>query len=260
MCRGFNLSSDIQRFSEADFANMKGFADEPTLNQFVESIGGQRLDKRHPNLTFPNADYIFDKDKVIIELKILETEFGKTDQFREKLRIVNARQIKKHGKTPLSLDPKVALDYIKEFVELFRAPIARIIKKANSQLRETKVQLGYDDYEGVLLLVNDGFRELPPRPMMATMARILNGAYTSVSAAIYLTNHFVIAPGDEYGRIMWVPMYSDTASDKLSPFINDLGRQWFDYCKSRGLLDDHVEGPDVPLTGYRAAGTSFPIT
>lgn len=72
----------VEWLSEDDLAQMKSCADESTFNAFVVSVGGQRIDTLHPNLTFLNADYIFPDEKIIIELKTLETEVHKTDQFR----------------------------------------------------------------------------------------------------------------------------------------------------------------------------------
>lgn len=250
----------VEWLSEDDLAQFKSCADENTFNDFVESVGGQRIDTLHPKLNFPNADYVFPDEKVIIELKTLETEVQNTDQFREKMGIVHRKLYAKYRKTPLALDPKVTAEYLKAFIELFRAPLARIVKKANSQIKSTKQNLNYADYQGILLLVNDSLKELPPRLILATLARILNGSSSSIRAMIYLTNHYVVIPGDEYGRVLWVPLYADAEGDGLVDFVNRLGAQWFDYCESLGQpSDDRQAGPDISLEGSRAAGSSFPI-
>lgn len=250
----------VKWLSEEELAQSKSCADEKTFDAFVTTVGGQRLDVLHGNLRFPNADYIFPAEKVIIELKTLEAEVSDSDQFREKMRIVNRRLYRKYNKSPLSLDPQVSAQYLKAFIELFRAPLARIVKKANSQIKSTKQNLGYPDHQGILLLINDNLRELPPRLMLATLARILNGSCSSVRAMIYLTNHYILIPGDEYGRILWVPLYADAEGDGLAEFVNWLGAKWFDYCESLGRpSDDRQAGPDISLAGSRAAGSDFPI-
>lgn len=250
----------VDWLSEDDLAQMKSCADENTFNAFVVSVGGQRIDTLHPKLTFLNADYIFPAEKIIIELKTLETEVQKTDQFREKMGVVHRKMHEKFNKTPMSLDPDVSAEYLKAFIELFRAPLARIVKKANSQIKSTKQNLSYADHQGILLLINDSLKELTPRLMLATLARILNGSCSAIRAMIYLTNHYVVMPGDEYGRVLWVPLYADAEGDGLVDFVNRLGAQWFDYCDSLGQpSDDRQVGPDISLEGSRAAGTSFPI-
>lgn len=247
--------------TEADLATFKGSANEANWDAFVKSVGGEKISDLHPNATFENADYLFRERKVVVELKILETEFGNTEQFREKLRIFSERSFQKWGKSPLSLDSAVTGDYLKGFLELFRSPLARIAKKANRQIRSTKENISLEDHLGVWLLVNDNFRELPPTLMLGTLGRILNGSCSSIDAVIYLTNHYIVIPGDEYGRVLWAPLYSPSAPDGLQEFVNWLGREWFDFAETLGdPSDDRLEAETFSLAGSRAAGSKFPIS
>lgn len=258
--RGSGDLSD-KLLTEEDLAALKACADEKNWDLFISRYGGSRLDRLHSNLVFENCDYIHNGPEVLIELKVIETEFGKTEQFREKARVLARKIQRKWGKSPLSLDPDVQLDYLKNFIGLFRAPLARIVKKANRQIRTTKTELSLSDHKGVLVLVNDNFKELPPRLVLSTLGRILNGAYSSIDAVVYLTNHYVVIPGDEYGRILWAPLYSPDAPGWLVDFIDDLGKHWFDYCESNGVSsDDRQAGPDISVEGARAAGSKFPIS
>lgn len=250
----------VEWFSEHDLAQFRGCANEPTFDAFVERFGGTRIDALHRDLDVQNADYMFAREKVIIELKILETEVGNTQQFREKMTVASRRIYSKYRKTPLALDSEIFAEYLKAFIDLYRTPLARIVKKANAQIKSTKQNLGYSDHQGILMLVNDGLKELPPRLMLATLARILNGSCSSIRAMIYLTNHYVVLPGDEYGRVLWVPLYADAERDGLVDFVNGLGKAWFDYCEQLGQpSDDRQAGPDISLEGSRAAGSAFPI-
>jgi hypothetical protein len=254
-------ANGVKWLSEDELAQLKGCANELTFNAFVEHLGGHRIDSLHPSPDVQNADYIFPQNKIIIELKTIENEVGSTEQFRQKVTVVHRKLYKKYKKTPLSLDPEVSAEYLKAFIELYRAPIARIVKRANAQIKSTKQNFGYDEYQGILLMVNDGLRELPPRLMLGTLGRILNGAYSSIRAVVYLTNHYVIIPGDEYGRILWVPLYADAEGDDLVDFVDWLGKSWFDYCEHLGQpSDDRQAGPDISVKGSRAAGSKFPIT
>lgn len=239
----------------------KGCADEPTLDRFVESIAGMKISTLYPHAAFENADYLFAADKVLIELKILGTEFGETEPFRTKLDELNQRITTKWGRSPLSLDPYVATDYLRGFIDLFRPILARVAKKANRQLRETKKRLGLDDHRGILLCVNDNFRELPPAYILQAFGRILNGAYSSVDAMIYHTNHYVAIPGSDDAHLLWAPLYSEAAPAALVDFVNTLGRKWFDFCeRTHGPFDTKRETDCLPgMIHVKAIGSKFPL-
>ena len=247
--------------TEQEMEAMRGCATEPNFDIFVRELGGHKVSDLHPNPAFENADYVFHDQKVIIELKILETEIGSTHQFREKARILEAKVVKKHGHS-LPFHPQGMADFLMGFIGLFRAPLARIVKKANRQIRSTKTNLGYEDYCGVFLVVNDALRELPPRFVMLTINRILMGAHSSIDVFIYVTNHYVILPDDEYGRLLWYPIYSGREPDSLPDFVNWLGGKWTDYCARYGLPnDDPRKTEDITtIIGSRAAGSKFPLT
>jgi hypothetical protein len=127
-------------------------------------------------------------------------------------------------------------------------------------MRETKSKLKLDDYNGVLLCVNDDFRELPPQVIMGIISRILLGSYSSIDAFIYLTNHYVQIPGMDTPCILWAPAYADTAPDTLVRFVNYLGKKWFDLCEQmHGPFEFRQETPNVSVIfGARALGTNFP--
>lgn len=83
----------VEWLSEEELAQAKSCADEKTFDTFVESVGGHRIDGLHPNPGVLNADYVFPADKVIIELKTLETEIQNTHQFQAKMQVVHRQAI-----------------------------------------------------------------------------------------------------------------------------------------------------------------------
>ncbi|RYZ42960.1 MAG: hypothetical protein EOO71_05545 [Myxococcaceae bacterium] len=231
---------------DTDWASERGNANEPNLDRFIESIGGIKISTLHTNAKFENADYLLPADKVIIELKILETDFVDTDEFLSKLNDLNYRIFAKWGASPMSMNPDVMRDFVNGFIELFRAPLARIAKKANRQIRTTKEQLKLHDHRGVFLCVNNNLRDLSPTAVLQTFGRILNGSYSSIDAMVYLTNHYVTIPQSDHAHLLWSPMYSKTAPDSLSESINNLGRKWFDFCeREHGPFDSRYEGPTI---------------
>lgn len=208
---------------EVDYSTQKGVADEKSFDVVVERFGGERIDTLIKRKGVKQADYLFRAQKVVAEHKFLETEFGHTPEAEKKLDAIFSK-----------FSPNEEGDYPPElFNELrgvLRAPLQRIIKKANTQIRDTKQELALVGYEGVLLLVNDNFRAPPPALVIGLVSDILSqGLYKSIRAVVYITNHFVELSDDPNALLLWVPMYSDKASDDLAPFVNDLGRLHGDY-------------------------------
>ncbi len=97
---------------------------EQTFDRFVKNFGGQKISDFLPgNPTFQNADYLFPKEKVVAELKTLQTDFGVKDSFRKK-QIELAKTYLSQGKMPFSAifnsheQPKY---YVKDLLRLFRS-------------------------------------------------------------------------------------------------------------------------------------------
>lgn len=188
---------------EVDWSTAKGPADEFNIRRFIESVGGVWIDQKYPNPDFENADFLFEEMQVLIELKILETEFGQHPNFEKKLISLGAKTALRFGLGPfLRGEGKAGVAYQKGLLELFRAPLARIIKKASSQIKTTKTELGLSQAKGVLWCVNDNFRQVRPTTVVGLLSRILGGSGSGIDAFVYLTNHYVEFPDDHYARIV----------------------------------------------------------
>ena len=243
-----------ENFKNTDWATAKGIADEATLSRFIQSLGGKRFDEIVPNPPFENADFCFSEHKVVIELKILEKEFYKTQEFEKKRNALLQRWVKEKGLRGPLLGQPYPKEFLQDFDNLLRPPLAGIVKKANRQIKTTKEYLQIPDASGVLLCVNDNLRDIPPQQMMRLFCRILNGDCSSITAIVYLTNHYVLVPGNAYANLLWTTAYSENAPDTLPDWINWLGRQWGLFIeKETGPLDSKIETPDgTILAGSRA--------
>lgn len=232
-----------------DWANSRGIATERNIDRFISSVGGARIDEQFQQPTFENADYIFDQQRVIIELKILETEFGETAPFLAKEQAIHEEVAKNFSfREIIRLENAVQQFYARKKLELYRAPLSRITKKANRQIRETKKILKSGDFRGILWLVNDNFREVEVDLVFGTMCRILNGANSEIRALIYVTNHYVDIPDNNYANFLWVPAYADHAADDLPDFVNWLGSKWHDFVEAEmGPFDQRLTGPNIPI-------------
>jgi hypothetical protein len=211
---------------------------EATWDEFVQSIGGERISSllsKPPD--FENADYFFENSGVVAELKEIVTEFSRAPAFRNGFDGLMKQLIRENPAWKPSLFggrggyPKW---FYPAFVRLFRPPISRVLKKANRQIRETKLYLGQSNPTGVLLFVNDGFTTLGPGWIQALASSLLVDSYRSIDCFVYITvNRYVIFQGSDVPRLVWVPSYSDRADNSLHQFINELGQRWIKFLEGK---------------------------
>lgn len=239
---------------DTKWSEAKGIANEATLNRFIETVGAKRFDTIVPSATFENADYYFPEHKIIAELKILENEFYKTAEFQKKVTALLERHVKEKGMRGPLLGERYSEEFIREFNDLFRPPLANIAKKANRQIRATKEHLNIPDANGVLLCVNDNLRGLPPMAMMQLFGGILNERYSSITAMVYLTNHYIHVPGNSYANLLWAPQYRGNAPDSLVQWVNWMGREWGLFIEQETVpFDNKIEtNNDSILIGSKA--------
>jgi hypothetical protein len=107
-----------------------------------------------------------------------------------------------------------------------------------------------DAFRGILFLVNDGLREVSSELVLSIMCRILMGANSHIRALVYITNHYVHIPGNEYANLLWVPVYADPDADDLPEFVDWLGSAWSDFLEvEMGPFDVRHKGPDLSIAG-----------
>lgn len=208
---------------EIDYSQRRGIADEPHWNKFVLTAGGEPVGPHIKRQGIRNADYMFPTAKVIVELKVLQTEFAHSKETLQKVDELIA-------KYP-DMDPDDRTKPLRrELLMLLRKPLQRMINSANRQIKETKQELGLADWSGITVCVNDGFRSAPPLLVLGLLAHVLSKtSYSNTDALIYQTNHYVELPSSPYAHLLWYPTYSDRASGGLVEFVNDLGRKWRQY-------------------------------
>jgi hypothetical protein len=225
-----------------DYSKLRGCATEEHWDVFVQEIGGERLTERFPNPNFPNADYIFAEQKVVVEFKTIQTEFGNSSKF-EKANIEFCENFVRFGEKGIP-----TLASYRRILKMIHRPISATAKKANLQIRETKKSLSLEGWSGLMILVNDNFRRATPNMVQRVLAQALNGSMSSIDGAIYLTNHFVEFPGNPYACLVWSPTYSENCDPLLPDFVNELGQKWYCYCeKVLGEFAYHIESDNLTL-------------
>lgn len=223
---------------------------EATWAEFITMVGGKRVADLVPDSpNFHNADFLFEDLGAILELKEIETEFLRTEAAQRRFEGLLDRLLKEDPTCrPLLCggEGRYPAWFGKEFVRLARPPLLRVLKKANLQIRETKVFFGIDKPCGVLILVNDGFTGLAPDLIQALVCNALVHAYSSIDCFLYATvNRYVEIVGSNVPSLIWNPSYSDRAEDQLVAFIDDLGRKWYNFLKSKiGPFTSRLETGD----------------
>ncbi len=222
---------------------------EATFDRFIELVGGARVGSivgQTP--AFANADYVFSEKQFVLELKELTTDWPLLEDYQQKINDLwlkcanDGRVTARH----LAGDLQLPRDVRRDFLQLLRKPIKRILEKANRQIRDTHENLRHQSGEGILLLVIDGLRSVAPQFLMALVAKILLHDYSSITGIVLITvNEYIDVPDDDFARLIWIPSYQERASDNLVDFVDDLGRKWFDFIEREiGGFDDRIEGPN----------------
>ncbi len=228
---------------------------EKSWNEFITSAGGQcisELISKTPD--FENADYIFSQAGVIAELKEIETDFAKTSGVRKRIEKLWERVVIEDPTwrpLPLGGDGKWPDWYYKEYFSILKKPLARILEKANSQIRSTKKHFDLPQASGVLLFVNDGFISYSPNFIRGMISDVLTRSYSSIDCFIYLTvNRYVSVQESAMAHLIWAPVYSANADDTLVCFIDDLGKKWFNFLEKKiGPFDLRTETDEDILRG-----------
>lgn len=222
---------------------------EETFDRFIESAGGMRVSTLVGQApAFANADYVFSSQQVVIELKELTTDWPQLKEYQQKISDLWLRcelagrvtELHASGKLPIPRDVR------REFLQLLRKPIKRVLEKANRQIRQTHENLQHKAGLGIVLLVIDGLLTVAPQFLMVLVSKILLHDYSSINGIVLITvNEYVDIPGDEYARLLWWPNYQETAPDSLVEFVDNIGRSWFTLLeKEIGGFDDRISGPD----------------
>ncbi|MFZ6644410.1 hypothetical protein ACO0LO_01730 [Undibacterium sp. TJN25] len=211
---------------------------EATWRDFVRSIEGSVIeDLVPPPRDFQNADFLFPKDAVVAELKEIHTEFSQSTSFKKGLHLLMTRLVKEKPEWRPALlggDGTYPDWFPREFARIFRPALGRILKKANSQIKETKEKFNITSPTGVLLLVNEEFTSIDPTLICALVCDILANSYSSISAMVYVTvNRYVKIPGSNEPKLLWVPCYAPNAGNELVNFINTLGAKWGDFLEEK---------------------------
>lgn len=184
---------------------------EDAMRHVVRMLGGRVLSDSLPkDPGFNNADFVFDQEKVVLELKCFEDDNVLSEGNLAKARDLWSRWRRKHfvaDPIPNEFDwKKLSRAHQLEFIGIHTRSIQGAVRKANRQIRETKAHLGLNDYQGMLMAANDGITSVPPPWLVEGIrSNVERHHYDEIRHFIFFTANMVVAGTDRSTvRFPWI--------------------------------------------------------
>lgn len=201
----------------------------------ISSIGGQRVAEvlgRAPG--HENADFLFLSAAVVAELKCLDEDKIADKRIIEKSSQLYVEELNS-GRAPVVVFGKVRTstkDFSEEFtrkiVDLYRVPIERQIKKADSQIAATTHALKITKPAGLLLVANNNHTALDPWHAGYILNEILvKPMYANINCAVLFSGNLAAAMPGESERIdYWVQINRRSQTPVDQAFLSLLRAAW----------------------------------
>ena len=208
---------------------------EETFDQLVRDYGTSVVLRdilpKNKDTKWPNADYIFHSEKIVVELKCLMDDNSKDKGKQLKLNAVVDKYYSdgKIASKIISEDTWKGLpSHLQSDISKIYSPSIRArIKEANAQIRETKKALGLDSYSGMLIIANDGLITMPPAAFVDAAVRYITNNLHNIDLFIFITaNLFSTFEGSSSPVVFWFPMSMEKPSKISYSFINHLRLTW----------------------------------
>jgi hypothetical protein len=213
---------------------------EKEFDKCIGNIGGQRVDDlldKSPSIK--NADYIFDKYKIVAELKCLQDNKLKDKELNKKLSKLHSKwssqgyrvPIQNHG-SHMSMT-NLSQSQSREVLNVYSKPVKKRINKANTQIKQTKREFKKDDYKGILLLANDGNLALDPEHIYHIISNSMRESFSAIDAVIFFT---VNQPGKatftNLDTLVWSNLNRPNREPISNEFYNSLYSAWSAHLES----------------------------
>jgi hypothetical protein len=145
---------------------------EQHFRDFIRKFGGTVL----PEGDAESADFLFSQDNVVAELKTLQEDARQEHATKLNALVADWRKrglMVVFGTNIISLE-KLNRICQGEWLHILQAPVERIVRKANRQIRTTKQTLQLPNAKGLLLIANDGnLLHTSPKDYMILISRVL---------------------------------------------------------------------------------------
>ncbi len=208
---------------------------EELLARVVRRVGGSLVsDLLASGVDLPkNADFVFQRYRVVGELKRLERDQSENPEMALKLQrlyqswIVQGRRVPLiYGTRKLNLRD-LPLECANEVISLYREPIARRIRAANKQIKATKKMLDMEDALGLLFLAQDGDYSIGPEAVFNLASRCVKGGrFQGIDDVICFNARPAAREGDPLGYMFWAHACRDGYRKVSSELIQSLSDAW----------------------------------
>ena len=210
------------------------------------------LGVKNPN---ENADFVFRRDAVIAELKVLTDDQITKKQFAEKTSALYHKYAAR-GEVPLPpegvsrFDTSLVPDSLRrEIADLYAIPVYRQVRKANSQIESTAAQLGPGDWKGLLIIANDSNTAMTPSALRWTLGECFRNEDLPfidhvVAFTVNLPFHNSVTQGP---ALFWYMARAGASKPDLRSFAQRLRSAWM----------AHLESKIGPIRQYEVAGDAL---
>jgi hypothetical protein len=233
---------------------------EREFNALVQEFGGTLVsDLVGKSPGFENADDIFDDYHLVAELKCLDEDKIIDPKFMEKVSSLY-QEARQHGGTRVVVFGTVRVsssdftpEYQERLIKLYEEPIRNAVKKANRQIRETKRHFDKEDYDGLLLVINENNVALDPIHVVHLLDRIFSRhLYSSINHAISLTVSMrATHPSHNADYMTWTAISGAGAENEVfRQFQSALRESWRHYQEKK--LGMHVPLLSVDDSFFRS--------
>lgn len=214
---------------------------ESIVDPFVSRVGGRRISEMAGNKNpKKNADYLFERQQVIAELKLLQAG-SIVEAFQRKLTKLTRRWQKEgklivFGRAMVSssrLSPECREEMFSAMAEALQK---HVVVAANAQIKSTKELLNLPDAKGLLWVASDGNEFLQPNTVWYLLHRILqkkksdgNPAYSSIHGLAYFSPRMLAqVKGIQEPVLLWISGYRQR-DPQLEACLSELSSEWPNY-------------------------------
>lgn len=219
------------------------------MNRFVCVFGGQLVTDVIGTLSppFPNADYWFDSENIIAELKCLSEDKTSDPAMHAAINklfnhFIDSGQMPDPGPGIFRVQSKrCPWAFQQELYKIFARPIKRRLHKANQQIKATRKYLNRPDAHGLVLLANDGNYCLELNQLMCAVDFALGQNFSSIDSLVVFTENILSnTPITDRHVATWIPASREGHLEISTDFLYRFNEGW---ARHVGQLI----GEDIPI-------------